>query len=274
MPAPLDDPRANAPRSGYTHAGFAARYDTDRPAPPPALLELLCQFVQTPAPRLVVDLGSGTGLSTVMWAPRAQRVIGIEPLAAMRREAKARYRLPHVSFQDGTAQHTGLPDGAADVVTCAQSLHWMEPASTIAEVARILRPGGVFAAYDYDLVPTVHWEAEAAFAAFMTRIRHLRATHAIPPGIREWDKTDHLGRLQASGRFRYVKAVLLHHTKPCLAERWVGFALTLREVAPVREWALEEATLALETLRQAAEHALGPDGLCWYVSYRVRVGVT
>ena len=30
MPAPLDDPRANAHRSGYTHAGFAARYDTYR----------------------------------------------------------------------------------------------------------------------------------------------------------------------------------------------------------------------------------------------------
>lgn len=32
--------------------------------------------------------------------------------------------------------------------TVAQALHWMEPASTLAEVARILRPGGVFAAYD------------------------------------------------------------------------------------------------------------------------------
>jgi SAM-dependent methyltransferase len=36
------------------------------------------------------------------------------------------------------------------LVTCSQSLHWMEPEPTFAEVARILRRGGVFAAYDYD----------------------------------------------------------------------------------------------------------------------------
>jgi len=46
---------------------------------------------------------------------------------------------------------TDLPDGCADIVTCSQSLHWMVPESTFAEVARILRPGGVFATYDYDV---------------------------------------------------------------------------------------------------------------------------
>ena len=98
------------------------RYDAYRPVPPPALLDLLCQVIQTPAPGLVVDLGSGTGLSTAVWAGRARRVIGIEPLAAMRRTAEARYQLPQVSFHDASAQHTGLPEGAADLVTCAQSL--------------------------------------------------------------------------------------------------------------------------------------------------------
>jgi protein-L-isoaspartate O-methyltransferase len=43
--------------------------------------------VQAPTPALVVDLGSGTGLSTAVWAEQARRVIGLEPLAAFRREA-------------------------------------------------------------------------------------------------------------------------------------------------------------------------------------------
>jgi SAM-dependent methyltransferase len=244
-----------------------------RTAPPPALLDLLCQFAQVPTPALVVDLGSGTGLSTAVWAHRAQQVVGIEPLEAMRRTAEARYQFPHVSFRDAHAQHTGLPDGAADVVTCAQSLHWMEPASTVTETARILRPGGVFAAYDYDLLPTVQWEAEAAFATFIARVRQLRQAHAVPPGIQEWEKAGHLSRLQASCQFRYVKELLLHHTEPCTAERWVGFARTLREVASVLDLGLEEAALALETFRQAADRTLGRAGLLWYVSYRVRVGV-
>jgi SAM-dependent methyltransferase len=267
------DPRVNAHRSGYTQAGFAARYDAYRPIPPAALLDLLCQFIQTPAPRLVVDLGSGTGLSTVVWAERAQRVIGIEPLEAMRRTAEARYEFPHVMFRDASAQHTGVPDGAADVVTCAQSLHWMEPTSTFAEASRILRPGGVFAAYDYDLLPTVRWEVEEAFARFMARVRQLRRTHAVPLGIQEWEKSGHLDRLQASRQFRFVKELLLHHTEPCTAERWVGFALTLREVAPVFELGLEEAAVALEAFRQVTDQTLGRAGLPWYVSYHVRVGV-
>jgi SAM-dependent methyltransferase len=241
--------------------------------PPPALLDLLCQVAQAPAPTLVVDLGSGTGLSTAVWAERARRVIGIEPLEARRRTAEGRSHFPNVSFHDGSAQHTGLPDGAAEIVMCAQSLHWMEPQTTFAEAARILRSGGVFAAYDYDLVPTVQWEAEQACATFMARVRELRKTHVVPPGIREWDKADHLGRLQASREFRYVKELLLHHTEPCTAERWVGFALTLREVAPVLELGLEEAARALEAFRRAADRTLGPAGRPWYVSYRVRMGV-
>jgi phosphoglycerate dehydrogenase-like enzyme len=50
MQAPVSDPWLNVHRSGYTRDGFAARYDASRPTPPPALLDLLCQSIQTPAP--------------------------------------------------------------------------------------------------------------------------------------------------------------------------------------------------------------------------------
>jgi SAM-dependent methyltransferase len=197
----------------------------------------------------VVDLGSGTGLSTAVWADRARRVIGIESLAPVRRAVEVRCALPHASFRDGSAKATGLSDGAADIVTCTQSLHWMEPTSTFTGVARILRPGGVFAAYDDDLLPTVSWEAELAFTRFVTWIRQLRATHAVLPDIREWDKAGHLGRLEASGRFRSAKEVLPHHTEPCPPERRVGFALTPREVGLALEQGIEQAAAALEAFR-------------------------
>jgi hypothetical protein len=67
--------------------GKAISYDRARPTPPPALLDLLTQLIQMPHPALVVDLGSGTGLSTAIWGERASRVIGIEPNADMRKEA-------------------------------------------------------------------------------------------------------------------------------------------------------------------------------------------
>ena len=97
-------------------------------------------------PRLVVDLGSGTGLSTRVWADRAEEVVGIEPNARMAEQARLVTRAPNVRYVDSFAAETSLPAGAADIVTCSQAFHWMEPGAVLAEAARILRPGGVFAA--------------------------------------------------------------------------------------------------------------------------------
>jgi len=202
MSAPSHDPLLNAQRTGYTRSGFAARYHAYRPTPPEALIGMLLQLAQTPRPDLVVDLGSGTGLSTGIWAPHAQRVVGIEPLDAMRQVAQASHPAPHVHFHAGVAQQTGLPDGTADIVTCAQSLHDMEPQSTLAEVARILRGGGVFAAYDYDWPPVIHWEAEQAFCTFTDRISALWKQYAITDEMQQWVKHNHLERMWRSDRFR------------------------------------------------------------------------
>jgi SAM-dependent methyltransferase len=141
--------------------GKASSYDRARPTTPPALLDLLTQLIHLPHPALVVDLGSGSGLSTAICGERAGQVIGIEPDADMRKEAlhnvEGHPYAAHIEYREGVAHQTGLPDGCADIVTAAQSFHWMEPTATLAEIARILRPGGLFAAYDYDWPPTLHW---------------------------------------------------------------------------------------------------------------------
>src|SRR5260370_31983298 len=144
--------------------GKASSYNRVRPTPPPALLDLLTQVIGMSHPALVVDVGSGTGLSTGIWGERAGEVIGIEPNADMRKEAvqnvEGHSSAAHIEYREGFAHQTGLPDGCADIVTAAQSFHWMEPTATLAEIARILRPGGLFAAYDYDWPPTLHWELD------------------------------------------------------------------------------------------------------------------
>ena len=65
-------------------------YDIYRPQPPTALLDLLTQLAEKAQPALVVDIGSGTGLSTRAWAGRADTVIGIEPHGDMRHQAGQR----------------------------------------------------------------------------------------------------------------------------------------------------------------------------------------
>lgn len=263
----------NAQLTGYTRAGFAATSHAHRPRPPLAIVDLLLQLARTRRPGLVVDLGSGTGLSTVVWAAHADTVIGIEPLEEMRVVAASMSRAPNVRFQAGVAQATGLPDGAADIVTCSQSLHHMEPQTALAEVSRILRPGGVFAAYDYEWPPVVHAEAEEALFAFLGRVDELRKRYRLRSEMRQWDKAGHLKRMRECGYFRYARETFLHHTEPCSAERWVGFALSLGHVPFVLELGLKDDEVGLTVLREAARRTLEPERPPWYVSYCVRIGV-
>src|SRR2546421_671540 len=82
------------------------------------------------------------------------------------------YLAANVSYQYGFSHNTDLLDRCADIVTCSQSLHWMEPESTFAEVNRILRSGGIFAAYQFDKIPTMNWEVEMAYNCFLERCKH------------------------------------------------------------------------------------------------------
>jgi SAM-dependent methyltransferase len=266
------DPLLNARLTGFERKGFAAAYHAFRPRPPAALVDVLRQMAQVERPELVVDLGCGTGLSTALWSGAAREVLGIEPLDDMRAIGEAANRSANVRFQGGVAQRTGVPDGAADIVTCAQSMHHMEPETLLPEVERILRPGGVFGAYDYDWPPIVHPEAEDAFFAFMDRVVAIRAKYGIRSEIQQWKKDEHGARLQARG-FRYTRELLLHHREECNAVRWVGFTLTIAIVPPVLDLGLPEDELGLETFRHTIARVFGDRDLPWHVSYRVRAAI-
>lgn len=79
--------------------GFADLYDEVRPVPPPELASLLVDYCGR-RPRLTVDLGCGTGLSTQWAAPWGDRVVGIEPSDDMRSIAE-RKAVANASFVAG-----------------------------------------------------------------------------------------------------------------------------------------------------------------------------
>jgi SAM-dependent methyltransferase len=257
--------------------GFADVYDAYRPRPPLAVLDVLTQLADVLRPALVVDLGSGTGLSTAIWAERAAKVIGVEPSADMRAQAEQRVAgvadPANVRYQAGYANATGLPDACADIVTCSQSLHWMEPESTFAEIARILHPGGVFAAIDCDWPPTVSWEIEQAHATFVAQMHVAEQAHGFSRDVHAWNKQQHLERMRASGRFRLTKEVVLHNVEQGGVERLVGLELSQGGVATLVKNGVSEAEIGITALREAAQRALGDAIVPWYFSYRVRMGV-
>lgn len=257
--------------------GFADVYNRHRPVPPPAIVDLLVQLAATPRPALVADIGSGTGLSTMIWAGRADQVIGVEPGADMRYQAEETARdlpLSHqVSFREGTAAETGLADGTADIVTISQALHWMEPDSTFPEVARILRPGGIFAAYDCDWPPAVNAEVERAFNTLMSRVRALETLHGTSRGVYHWAKELHLDRMRDSRRFSYTREIVLHHIEQGDAERLVGLAVSQGGLASLLKAGLNEDEIGITAMREAAHRALGESTVPFWWSYRVRMGV-
>jgi SAM-dependent methyltransferase len=256
--------------SGYDRPGFAARYDRFRPRTPRALLEVLCRYSRVNRPALVVDLGCGTGLSTRAWSGVAEHVVGIEPNPAMLEAAEV---ASGVEYREAFAYDTGLAGGVADIVTCSQSLHWMEPEPTFAEVARILRPGGVFAAYDYDLPPAVDPELDAAFKAYQERRRQARERRGIQRGADRWAKEKHLERMRASGDFRFCRELLLHSIEEGDAQRIGGLARSLGlPVADLNDEELERE-LRVDVLEEVARRVLGDRQVPFLLGYRIRIGV-
>ena len=254
--------------------GKASSYNRVRPTPPPALLDLLTQLIGMPHPTLVVDLGSGTGLSTAIWGKRAEQVIGIEPNGDMRKEAAHNVEehpyAAHIEYREGLAHQTGLPDGCANIVTAAQSFHWMEPTATLDEIARILRPGGLFAAYDYDLPPAIHWELDRLAQEGSLRLVELVKARGLPQSLKIWPKNKSLDPLRESVHFRFTREVLLHSIEQGDAARFLEM---MQSSAFNHQFQFTEQESGFDRLKQAALQYIGSEPIPWYFSYRVRIGI-
>lgn len=88
----------------------------------------------------VLDLGAGTGAMTRRLVGRARRVYAVDPDPRMTRVLAE--NCPQASVHEGTGEHIPLPDASVDAVVAASSWHWMDPAATVPEVARVLRSSG------------------------------------------------------------------------------------------------------------------------------------
>jgi SAM-dependent methyltransferase len=113
-------------------------------------------------PRRVVDLGAGTGKLTRQLIALGHEVVAVEPSLEMLGRLLA--AVPQAEALSGTAESIPLPDAAADVVVAAQAFHWFDAPVALAEIARVLRPGGRLGLIWNTRDESVAWVAELSRA--------------------------------------------------------------------------------------------------------------
>jgi len=145
-----------AAAEGYSRG--ADTYVRGRPDFPPAALAWLREDLGLRAGKTAVDLGAGTGKFTRLLSETSADVIAVEPISAMRERLTR--DVPGVTALQGEAQHMPLPDASADAVVCAQSFHWFASAESLAEIRRVLKPGGVLGLIWNVRDQSVSWVAE------------------------------------------------------------------------------------------------------------------
>ena len=118
----------------------ASAYERGRPSYPPEAVDWLLATGTGQPVRDVLDLGAGTGKVTSRLVERGLRVVAVDPITEML--DVLRESLPDTPALLGSAEQIPLDDDSVDAVLVAQAWHWFDPERAIAEVVRVLRPGG------------------------------------------------------------------------------------------------------------------------------------
>ncbi|MGE7825366.1 class I SAM-dependent methyltransferase [Paenibacillus sp. NPDC093718] len=279
-------PEGNRASNVDRFTGFEDTYDQHRPEAPQEVVALLTGYLER-KPSLVVDLGCGTGLSSFAWKDAADQIIGVEPNDDMRGKAIAKLQslqeeadgshgvqLADIRFVSGYSNQLALPDQSVDIITCSQSFHWMDPASTLKEVSRVLREEGIFAVYDCDWPPSLTWKVEQSYHELIewaeaTIDRHVEAQEKAYKG----NKNEHLKHIRESGVFRFSKEIVFHHIEPFTAERYTGLAVSqggIQTVFKLKQTELNDKIAQFHALVE--EHFQGRT-LPVMLSYRMRLGI-
>jgi SAM-dependent methyltransferase len=197
---------------GRTSSDYAAH----RPGPPESFYRRLAAHgIGLPLQR-ILDLGTGTGLLARQFARQGAHVTGIdiaEGQIAAARQLAADEGLGS-TFAVAPAEETGQPPASFDVVTASQCWLYFDKPRAIAEVRRVLAPGGVLMTSHFSWLPRldpVARQSEALVLQFNPQWGGADWAGVIP-AMPQWAEADFVLR----GMFWYDEAI------PFTREAWRG----------------------------------------------------
>ena len=203
---------------------WAGEYDRFRPGYPDELFDAIRAKLRLSERPQVVDLGAGTGRASLAMAELGWRVTAIEPghgmLDMLRKNATDRGLM--MSTIQAEAEATGLDPGTAELVTAAQAFHWFDQERALAEIGRILRPGGGVALF---------WNVrDAERSALLAEYRDLLDGYVGDEN--DMGRYERTGRDQlragfaASSAFEPLELVNIEHEVAMNPEQFIGLAFT------------------------------------------------
>lgn len=263
----LDENVKNIEKGYERFLGYADTYDEGRPKLPSKAIEIL-KFYFDKDIDTIVDIGCGTGLSTEVCVEYAKNVIGVEASKDMLKKALIKEN-KNLKFIQGYGEKTGLKDECADIVICSQAFHWMNPDSTIKEVYRILKKGGIFAVIDADYPPVINKKLEQFYNYIHKKASNLENFE------NKWlsNKSEHLENIRKSNLFEYSREICFSHVEKYDEERFKKFLLSQSSMQHAIKNNYAKIFEDLNTLDEKLFSIFKGKTLDALYSYKMRIGI-
>jgi SAM-dependent methyltransferase len=216
-------------------AEVAEVYERGRPEYAPAVVGAIAAELRLAPGARVLDLAAGTGKLTRALVEFGLDVVAVEPQAPLRKVLIAHVGEERV--RDGVAEAIPLENGCVAAVTVADGFHWFDQAAALAEIARVLRPGGGLAL----LNSGPDWTGASWAEEVGTMMEAMRPAH---PGIEgtPWRET-----VRAAGAWTDPREVRVSAPQPGGAERFVDYIASVSWVAALPDG---ERARTLERIRE------------------------
>ncbi len=214
-------------------------YERGRPEYAPAVVGAIVAELRIPPDGLVLDLAAGTGKLTRALLHAGLDVIAVEPHTTLRDTLAASIGAERV--RDGLAEAIPLPDGSAAAVTVADAFHWFDHAPALAEIKRVLRPGGGLAV----CATAPGWDGASWAHDVGTLLSQLRPEHP------HFDGPSWKDSVRAAGGWSEPREIRVTAPQPAQPERLVDYVASMSWVAALPDDRRDEMLAQIDALVKA-----------------------
>lgn len=217
-------------------AEVADSYERGRPEYAPAAVGAMAAELGLNSGALVLDLAAGTGKLTRALVAAGLDVIAVEPQEEMRRALVASVGDHRVL--GGLAEEIPLDDDAVDAVTVADGFHWFDHGPALAEIRRVLRPGGGLA-----LLTTIpDWTGASWADELGSLLEEMRPEHPFFDGP-PWQEA-----VRTDGAWTEPREIRVTTNRPARPELMADYLGSMSWVAAMPDRQREETLQRIDAL--------------------------